>query len=69
MNWRKFEHNPVNVEEGQQYLFALRLSNGAWEYFVDALVWDSETEPHWREACSGWDEDAPEYFCELESPQ
>jgi|KBSMisStandDraft_5_1062788.scaffolds.fasta_scaffold1232139_2 hypothetical protein len=72
MNWKPYELGPdgeVPVTEGTLYLFALELEPGGWTYFVDSMVWDSETDPTWRDGDHGWDLDVPEFYCELEPPR
>lgn len=48
----------TQCEEGRTYVFAVAQSNreGEWGYFVDALTWDAESEPQWRDGCHGWGE-------------
>lgn len=49
MTWKKLlePDGTYAVDESERYLFAIELSNGSWFYFVDSLVWDSETPPQW----------------------
>lgn len=56
MKWRKLveDDGTFAVEEGETYLFAIKTNQG-WDYFVDSLVWDSETPPAWHDAQHGWD--------------
>ena len=71
MIWTKLEEpdGTYGVEEGQTYLFAIKLRNGGWDHFVDALVWDSETAPHWHDCGHGWDGCESEmYFTKIQSP-
>lgn len=65
------------VDEGQTYLFAIEVStevstNGCklhWEYFVDAVVWDAETDPDWSSGEHGWDINDEILFRPIAPPQ
>ena len=61
------------VDEGQTYLFAIEVSCNAgppsWEYFVDAVVWDAETDPDWSSGEHGWDISDEILFRPIAPPQ
>lgn len=61
----------VAVDEAETYLFAIEvLHNGEarWEYFVDAVVWDAETDPEWHSGEHGFDLDDVIFFKPLKPP-
>jgi hypothetical protein len=62
----------INVDEAQTCLFAIQVStNGAplrWEYFVDAVVWDAETDPDWSDGDHGWSLDDGIWFKPIGAP-
>jgi len=52
----------VLCDEGNEYLFASGYTlatdpekHVVWTYFNDAIIWDSETEPHWADGGHGID--------------
>lgn len=70
MKWRKLveDDGTLAVEEGETYLFAIKTNQG-WDYFVDSLVWDSETPPEWHDAQHGWDgRESVMWFTPIECP-
>lgn len=62
------EDSMVTVDEGNTYLFAIELSDGRWEYFSDAIIWDSETAPQWSEGQHGWDISDAIWYQEILDP-
>ena len=58
----------LQCAEGRPYVFAIQLMGGLWDYFVDAVVWDSENPAEWRNAESGWNLEDVTHFAELKEP-
>ncbi len=72
--WRLL-HDPdgfLTVSEGETYLFAVNCHMEGypmcWEYFSDAIVWDSETEPQWADGGHGWALDDVTHYRALPDP-
>jgi hypothetical protein len=74
VTWRKLVAEPggvIECDEGQEYLFAVYVDTFAWEgwmYFSDAINWDSETPPEWRDGGHGWELEDALWFTELPQP-
>lgn len=62
------DESMIACEEGQTYLFAIAMRDGHWEWFVNRLVWDSETEPTWGDDYPGWEPQEGMFFRELPAP-
>lgn len=72
MNWMPWTTEGSGCfpgREGQSYLFAVPLNMGGWDYFYDAVVYDAETPPYWRDDVHGYDLSDPTHFCELDPPR
>lgn len=64
--------NLLTVNEGESYWFAVQVSTNGnpphWEYFSDAIVWDSETEADWSDGAHGWGIDDVHWYRPLPPP-
>lgn len=68
--WRPVldEDELIACDEGNVYLFAIQMDSGSWEYFVNRLVWDSESTPYWGDDDPGWEPQHGMWFCDLRPP-
>ncbi len=78
MDWKKLHKDgKLTCEEGEEYLFAAPMtyqySNGTtrtmWTFHVDAIVWDSETRPSWRDGDHGLEFEDFTHFCKFTPPE
>ena len=71
MNWKPLwdAERQLLPKWGEQYLFAsYQLAGDCFEYFVDALIWDSEIAPLWELGDHGISPDDTQWFCEITKP-
>ena len=69
VTWKRMchENGLVAVNEGEDYLFAVRSAVG-WCYFSDSVTWDSETPPYWNDGGHGWPIDDDLWFTDMPMP-